>query len=110
MTLNFLCLSLGIITCPVSVNNLLTPGQSSWLSCIFWNTWERRSTIWLLLFPVSAVRDHFFVDIEGESPRKWQFARMEKMHSSAFDLFVNTSVGKDIFFFYLLFHPSVHLF
>lgn len=40
-------------------------------------------------FPVSAVRDHCFVNMEGKSPRKWQFARMEKMHFSAFDLFVD---------------------
>lgn len=41
------------------------------------------------LFPVSAVRNHFFVDIVGKSPRKWEFARIEKRLSSAFHLFVN---------------------
>lgn len=66
------------------------------------------------LFPVSDVRDHFFVDIVGKSSRKWKFARIEKMHSSAFHLFVNskfqdTSVGRDCFLFYLLFPTSVHL-
>lgn len=45
------------------------------------------------LFPVSAVKNRFFVDIVGKSPRKWEFARiekrLEKRLSSAFHLFVN---------------------